>query len=80
MSNNKYSIQKNEAEWREELGDERYRILREAGTERPHTGKYNIHFENGTYQCGACNTPLFKSEHKFKSGTCLLYTSPSPRD
>lgn len=67
MSNNKYSIQKSEAEWREELGDERYRILREAGTERPHTGKYNIHFENGTYECGACNTPLFKSDNKFES-------------
>ena len=67
MSNSKYSIQKTEAEWRKELGDERYRILREAGTERPHTGKYNIHFEDGIYKCGACNTPLFKSDSKFES-------------
>jgi len=67
MSNSKYSIQKTEAEWRKELGDERYRILREAGTERPHTGKYNIHFEDGTYRCGACNTPLFESDSKFES-------------
>jgi len=67
MSNNKYPIQKTEAEWRKELGDEKYRILREAGTERPHTGKYNIHFEDGTYKCGACNTSLFTSDSKFES-------------
>ncbi|PVW15678.1 peptide-methionine (R)-S-oxide reductase MsrB [Marixanthomonas spongiae] len=67
MSNKTYPIQKTEAEWRKELGEEKYRILREAGTERPHTGKYNIHFEDGTYKCGACHTPLFKSESKFES-------------
>ncbi|OAB78163.1 peptide-methionine (R)-S-oxide reductase MsrB [Cochleicola gelatinilyticus] len=68
MENKKYPIQKTEAEWRAELGDERYRILREKGTERPHTGEYNLHFEDGAYVCGACHTPLFKSDSKFESG------------
>lgn len=64
----KYPIQKSDAQWREELGEERYRILREKGTERPHTGKYNLHFEEGTYSCGACGQPLFESDSKFESG------------
>ena len=43
-------------------------MLREKGTERPFTGKFNLHFENGSYQCAACNVPLFKSSQKFESG------------
>lgn len=64
---NKYPVQKSEAEWREKLDEKRYHVLREKGTEYPRTGEYNLHFENGTYLCGACNAPLFKSENKFKS-------------
>ena len=68
MSNqNKYPISKSEAEWREELGDKRYHILREKGTEFPRTGAYNLHFKEGTYVCGGCHTPLFKSDSKFES-------------
>lgn len=68
MTNKKYPIEKSEATWKEELGEDRYRILRGKGTERPFTGKYNLTFEEGTYACGACKTPLFKSESKFDSG------------
>lgn len=60
-----YPFVKSEKEWEEELGAERYRILREKGTEYPHTGKYNLHFENGVYCCGGCGTPLFESNSKF---------------
>ena len=63
----KYPIEKTEAEWKELLGDEQYRVLRQKGTERPHTGKYNLHFEDGTYKCGACNAELFESDSKFES-------------
>ncbi len=63
MSN--YKIEKSEDEWREQLTDEQYRVLRTKGTERPHTGTYNLHFENGTYVCAACHEPLFKSDSKF---------------
>lgn len=63
----KYPIQKTEDEWRKQLGDHEYNVLREKGTERPHTGKYNLHFEDGTYVCGACHKPLFESNSKFES-------------
>ncbi|MEJ1222244.1 peptide-methionine (R)-S-oxide reductase MsrB [Sediminicola sp. 1XM1-17] len=64
----KYSIEKSEAEWKAQLSDEEYRILRKKGTEYPHTGKYNIHAEDGTYHCKACNAKLFESQNKFDSG------------
>lgn len=63
-----YNIKKTEEEWKQQLGLERYKILRQAGTEFPHSGAYNLHFENGTYCCGACGEPLFKSASKFHSG------------
>ena len=69
MRNNKeYPIQKTESEWREILDDESYRILREKGTEYPHTGKYNDHYDPGTYHCKACDAPLYHSKSKFESG------------
>lgn len=63
----KYKINKTEDEWRKELTDEAYRILRQKGTERPHTGKYNLHFEKGIYTCAACGQKLFESDNKFDS-------------
>lgn len=62
-----YPIDKTEQEWMELLGPEKYRILRQKGTEYPHTGKYNLHFEEGTYCCAGCKTPLFKSNTKFNA-------------
>lgn len=62
-----YPINKTEQEWLAELGPERYKILRGKGTEFPHSGKYNLHFESGTYVCGACKTPLFESATKFNA-------------
>lgn len=64
-----FEIQKTESEWKKELSDEEYRILREKGTERAFTGKYWDNKESGTYICAACELPLFESETKFKSGT-----------
>ncbi len=65
---NKYPIHKSEAEWKKQLNEEEYRVLREKGTERPFTGQYNVHFEEGTYKCMACNVSLFESGSKFDSG------------
>lgn len=56
-----------EEELLRKLGPERYRILRQQGTERAFTGKYNDHYENGSYQCGACGETLFDSGSKFNS-------------
>lgn len=64
----KYPVQKTEEQWLEELGPERYRILREKGTERAFTGAYNMHSDKGEYHCGACDAKLFESGHKFDSG------------
>ena len=63
----KYSVEKSEQEWKEQLSEEQYRILRTKGTEAPHTGKYNLHFENGKYKCAGCGNVLFESEAKFNS-------------
>ena len=61
-------VEKSDAEWREQLSDEQYRVTREAGTERPGTGKYNEHFEPGTYVCVCCGHDLFEAGGKFHSG------------
>jgi len=65
---NKYPIEKTEAEWEAQLTPEEYRILRQAGTEPPFSGKYNQHNAKGTYVCKGCGTPLYTSAAKFDSG------------
>ena len=67
MSDKKYAIEKSESEWREQLSAEEFKILRQKGTEFAHTGKFNLHFEDGTYKCKGCNSTLFESNNKFKS-------------
>lgn len=64
-----YPVSKTEAEWKSQLTEVEYYVLREAGTERPFTSELNKNYEKGTYVCAACQTPLFKSQHKFDSGT-----------
>ena len=61
-------MKKTEAEWRKSLTDQEYRILREKGTERAFTGKYDGHFEKGVYNCAGCGNQLFESETKYRSG------------
>lgn len=60
-------ITKSEDEWRKELSPEQYRVLRQAGTERPGSGALLRNTETGTYTCGACGSPLFTSDAKFDS-------------
>lgn len=62
-------VQKSEAEWREQLTPEQYRVTREHGTERPWSHLYNTEKRDGTYHCVACGTPLFTAETKFESGS-----------
>ncbi len=62
-------IEKTDAEWRAELTPEQYHIMREKGTERAFTGKYNGNKENGTYVCASCGNPLFTSKEKYDSGS-----------
>lgn len=58
---------KTDAQWRQILTPEQYNILRQAGTERPYTGKYNDFYEKGVYECAACGQVLFKSDTKYPS-------------
>lgn len=61
------TMKKSNDYWKEKLSAEAFRILREKGTEYPHTGEYNLHFEKGTYNCMGCKEPLFESTSKFRS-------------
>lgn len=61
-------VVKTDAEWRQELTPEQYRILREHGTEAPFAGKYWKHKEDGSYACAGCGQELFRSDAKFDSG------------
>lgn len=60
-------VNKTEKEWKEILSPEEYNVLREKGTERPGTGKYNLHFEDGNYNCKGCGNLLFTGDTKFES-------------
>ena len=66
--NKPYPFNKTEDAWRKLLSQEEYRVLREQGTEYPHSGAYNSHYEKGTYNCRGCNQPLYASDSKFDSG------------
>jgi peptide-methionine (R)-S-oxide reductase len=62
-------VEKTDADWKETLTPEQYRVLRQKGTERPFTGEYHQSKQKGTYACAGCGNPLFASETKFDSGT-----------
>jgi peptide-methionine (R)-S-oxide reductase len=54
--------------YKDKLSDEAYRVCRLAATERPFTGIYNDHWQQGTYLCACCEKPLFSSDSKFNAG------------
>ncbi|MDZ4148886.1 MAG: peptide-methionine (R)-S-oxide reductase MsrB [Flavobacteriaceae bacterium] len=66
-TDNSFPLKKSEQEWEKQLTPEQYRILRLKGTEFPNSGKYNLHFEDGNYNCAGCGQYLFKSNQKFDS-------------
>ncbi len=62
-------VQKTDAEWREELTPEQFRVLRREGTERAGSSPLDQEKRPGTFLCAACGLPLFGSDMKFDSGT-----------
>lgn len=64
-----YKVVKSDTEWKKLLSPLAYNVLREAGTERPFTSPINKIKAEGIFVCAACKTPLYKTEHKFDSGT-----------
>ncbi len=66
-----------EDQWRERLTPEQYQVLRQGGTERAFTGKYDQNKAPGVYLCAGCGTPLFASDAKYNSGSGWpSYTAP----
>ncbi len=64
-----FEITKTDAEWKDQLSPEAYKVLRHEGTERAFSSSLNDNHKEGTYVCAGCGTPVFKSKHKFDSGT-----------
>ncbi|MEO1022032.1 MAG: peptide-methionine (R)-S-oxide reductase MsrB [Bacteroidota bacterium] len=64
-----FPFQKTEAEWKEILTPEQFRILRKKGTEFPYRNKYNKNKREGIYVCAGCGQELYSSQHKYESGS-----------
>ncbi len=62
-------VTKDDAEWREQLTEEQYKVARQGGTERPFSGAYYNNKETGMYHCVCCGEPLFSSDEKYDSGS-----------
>jgi peptide-methionine (R)-S-oxide reductase len=60
---------RSDAEWRETLSPDQYRILRQGGTEAPWSGALLGNKTDGMYRCAGCGAPLFDSTTKYDSGS-----------
>ena len=76
-----YAVTHTDAEWKAMLTPQQYQVLRQAGTERPHSSPLNQEKRAGTFACAGCQLPLFSSATKFDSGTGWpSFWKPLPND
>jgi peptide-methionine (R)-S-oxide reductase len=75
-----FEINKSDEEWKKTLSPDEYKVLRQKGTEIPHSGEYNLFAEDGYYKCKACGNKLFKSDTKFDAhcGWPSFYDAADP--
>lgn len=74
-------VEHSDAEWRQQLSPESYRVTRQGATERPFTGEYNDCKKDGVYRCVCCGQALFDASHKFDSGSGWpSFWQPATRD
>ena len=64
-----FKVTKTDQEWKNQLNNLQYNVLRKSGTERAFSSPLNKIYKPGIYSCAACDTPLFKGKHKFDSGS-----------
>ncbi|MBL7473626.1 peptide-methionine (R)-S-oxide reductase MsrB [Robertkochia sediminum] len=65
----RYAVEMSDAEWKAKLTDMEYQVMRKAATERAFSSDLLDIKDEGVYVCAACGNPLFRSEHKFDSGS-----------
>ncbi len=68
MKNMEFEVVKTDDEWKQQLGDFSYHVMREKGTERPFSSEYETLWDSGTYVCKGCGSELFQAETKFDAG------------
>ena len=64
-----FEVSHSDAEWRAQLSDRQFAVLRQADTEPPNSSPLDAEQRNGTYHCAGCALPLYASDTKFDSGT-----------
>ena len=64
-----FKVTKTDQEWKNQLNNLQYNVLRKSGTERAFSSPLNKIYKPGIYSCAACDTPLFEGKHKFDSGS-----------
>lgn len=67
QNNKALKVKKTDTEWKTQLSNIEYNVLRKSETERAFSGTYDKFYKKGIYLCKGCDTPLFKSEHKYDS-------------
>ena len=68
-STHTYEISYSDDEWKKRLSPAQYKVLRQAGTERPYSSPLNSEHRKGIFACAGCDLDLYSSDTKFESGT-----------